>query len=107
LAQELLTFVEKRMRARHLTQGVIVKAKYKDKWAIGYCVNMCVGGALIHVEGLEATKHSKLELVFAVPLNKTNLTRLYFKEGIVEHITGGNIGLSIGNRTRIESSPMS
>jgi hypothetical protein len=98
----MIKWTEKRSRQRNMTLhnhvAVMVIKDGKRLW--GKVLNLSIGGALIHFdESLEATKNSRLELVFTNALNNGKLVKVFFKMGTVIHITGGNIGLAIGNRT--------
>ncbi len=85
---------------RQPTAHVGIKAIHKSNRVLGTCVNLCVGGALIHAPGLEVKKNSIIDLCFMVRLNNGKVTKLHHKEAVVIHITSGNIGVSIGNRTK-------
>jgi PilZ domain len=92
---------EKRSRTRSQTQDrVEAMIIHEGKRLWGKVLNLSIGGALVHFdESIGATKNSRLELVFAQRLNNGKLIKVYFKHGTVIHVTGGNIGLVIGNRT--------
>jgi hypothetical protein len=95
-------WVEKRFRIRNPTNGqtvgVMVRKDGKRHW--GQVLNLSIGGACIHFdESIGAVKNDRFEFVFVNRLNNGKLIKLFFKYGTVIHVTGGNIGLAIGNRT--------
>jgi len=98
----LARWTEKRGRPRNLTNHnnvrVLVVHEGKRHW--GKVLNLSVGGGLLHFdESFGATKNSGFDCVFTSTLNNGKLTKIYFKHATVIHVTGGNVGVAIGNRT--------
>jgi len=91
--------VERRYNGR-FKSTTLVFARSKNAHALGHLVNLSIDGSLIHVEGINPSKHERLLIVIAVRLNNGRLVKLNFRDATVIHITDGNIGVSMGRRDK-------
>ncbi len=65
---------------------------------MGNLVNLSIGGALLHAEGMNPRKNSRLMVIFIIRLNNGRLLKLHFRDATVIHVTAGNIGVTLGQR---------